>query len=279
MKDLTKIIAEAPYDEMGREFAATFGEWVNTTKPDEDRFNALTFDLFKKRLDLAKKYNTFFAKQVVGRSGEPKWQLRYIGYGNEPTYSFATPVLDRTRRFFSWCEMVKDAPTSVRHWNTSYAPFPNLPGNPIPNPLMPVWSFRYVPRFAATEDGPFECRRMLYSDKFFVIEHPRSRWVAQIRMEAQIYWFDALDTQLTMVQRFESLAAFEWLWFWLNPFMRSGALTGDAMSLIVQKEIGAKMRTRFYHQDCEALLMGFNDYVAKRVNDMTNGFVEKFPMD
>jgi hypothetical protein len=60
--------------------------------------------------------------------------------------------------------------------------------------------------------------------------------------------------------------------------MRSGAMTADALSLVMQKHIGAVSREKFYHQDCEALLMTFDDYVNKRYNDMVNGFVYKFPM-
>src|SRR5574343_298879 len=101
--DFTLVIAEPPYDDMGREFAQIFGDWCNNTVLTNDsHILALASNLFRKRLALAEKYKTFFATQVMekGTSGQPLWKERILGWGNVPAYSFATPTVPRTVRFF-----------------------------------------------------------------------------------------------------------------------------------------------------------------------------------
>jgi len=279
--DFTTIVAETPYDEMGAEFAKIFGSWCNETELTQDsRFFTLALNLFEKRLALAKRYNTFFATQVTEKGERMElWKERVIGVGNTPAYSFATPNLQRTERFFKWCQLVDEKANAKRQWDVAYAPRPNLPPHGTPFESIAVWAHRYEPRFSARLDGAFECRRMYYAENFYLIEHPRSRWMKQIFNECETFWRIALSKDMPLDSRIYSLASFEFLWFWANPFMRSGALTGDALSLVMQKKIGVKIRSGFYHQDCEALLMPFNDYVEKRFADMTFGFKEKFPMN
>ncbi len=275
--DFRTIIAEDPYDAMGRDFQEIFGKWVNETELQTPKdFASLALDLFLKRLDLAKKYNTFFAKQVT--DGGDRWKDRFDGVGNDTCYSFATHVVPRTIRFYKWCQLVTEEPNSVRYWDTNFSALPPLPGTFQPQSPMKVWGHRYEPRFTARVGGNFESRRMAYADGLYLIEHPRSRWIKIIRSEAQTFWNIAFDDNNEKYTRCVALASFEWLWFWANPFMRSGALTGDALSLVMQKRIGAHIRPGFYHQDCEALLLPFNGYVTKRTDDMMNGFVQKFPM-
>ena len=291
--DYRDVIAETPYDEMGAEFRETFGKWVNETKlHNPNELNQLAFGLFRMRLELAKKYKTFFAKQVTANGTKELWKDRFAGLGNEPCYSFSTNEVQRTQRFFAWTieQNRKDtrANTTIRHWDTSYAEYPSFPIKVSAYKDMVVWSHKYEPRFTARTGGPFEVRRMLYGlsekigsagEPLFLFEHPRSRWIAQIRAEATTFWNIAWDANNDQYTRFGALASFEWLWNWANPFMRSGALTSDALSLVMQKHIGAKTRTSFYHQDCEALLLPFDEYVEKRINDMTNGFVPRFDMN
>lgn len=286
--DFRNVIAEEPYDAMGAEFRETFGKWVNeTTLTNPNELNQLAFGLFRLRLELAQKYNTFFAKQVTA-GGKELWKDRFAGVGNEPCYSFAAKNVQRTYRFWHWTMSVYYGPkgnpcTSVRNWDTSYAEHPTFPVQVLPTTHMDVWSHTYSPRFTARTGGAFECRAMLYgyddNSPVFLFEHPRSRWIAQIRAEATTFWNIAWDSNNDQYTRFGALASFEWLWNWANPFMRSGALTSDALSLVMQKHIGAKTRNSFYHQDCEALLLPFDEYVEKRINDMTNGFVPRFDMN
>jgi len=284
--DFSTVIAEDPYDDMGREFMDTFGKWVNeTTLTGDTRFSLLAFGLFQKRLALAKKYNTFFAKQVTADGKADLWRDRYIGKGNEPCYSFALPQLQRTFRFYAWCQKMENEPsTGIRHWDTSYAEIPSIPLGPhVLNDPMEVWAHKYEPRFTAKSGGAFECRRMRFSDKVILFEHPRSRWISQIRSEAQCFWNMAMNDTIPDFDRYSALASFEWSWYWANPFMRAGAMTGDALSLIVQKHMSLSgmnvhIRNKFYHQDCEALLLPHDVYVGKRIADLSLGFVEKFPM-
>jgi len=283
--DFRNVIAETPYDQMGAEFQDTFGNWVNDKKlQSPNELNQLAFELFRLRLALAQKYNTFFAKQVTA-GGKELWKDRFAGVGNTPCYSFATNHVDRTKRFYAWTLLQngREEPNGERYWDTNYAEYPSLPHVVNPTVPMDVWAHKYDPRFTARTGGSFECRRLdyggvVYKSHTFIFEHPRSRWISQIRAEATTFWNIAFDDNNDQFTRFSSLATFEWLWNWANPFMRSGALTSDALSLVMQKRIGAKSRTFFYHQDCEALLLPFDQYVTKRVNDMTNGFVEHFPM-
>jgi len=291
--DYRNVIAENPYDAMGAEFQEIFGKWVNETKlTNPNELNQLAFGLFRMRLDLAKKYNTFFAKQVTADGTRELWKERFAGLGNSPCYSFASPLVDRTKRFYKWTikQNLEDTRinTNTRVWNMAYAEHPGFPVPVTPFKEMVVWSNTYQPRFTARTGGPFEVRRMLYGtteqkgsegESMFLFEHPRSRWISQVRMEATTFWNIAWDANNDQYTRFAALASFEWLWNWANPFMRSGALTSDALSLVMQKHIGAKTRNFFYHQDCEALLLPFDEYVTKRINDMTNGFVPRFDMN
>lgn len=285
--DFRNVIAETPYDAMGAEFQEIFGKWVNETELESaGSLNLLAAGLFRMRLDLAKKYKTFFAGQVTANGTRELWKERYLGQGNSPCYSFASKNVPRTRRFWEWSKQTyleHRYLTSERRWDTAYAPFPELPVSPIRFDPMTVWSTTYDPRFTARTGGAFDCRTILYgtegSDPFFLFEHPRSRWIPQIRAEATTFWNIAFDLNNEQYVRFAALASFEWLWNWANPFMRSGALTSDALSHVMQKHIGAKSRTFFYHQDCEALLTPFNVYVEKRIRDMSNGFEPRFDMN
>lgn len=286
--DYRNVVAENPYDEMGADFQNIFGTWVNETvlvAPNE--LNQLAFGLFRMRLSLAQKYKTFFATQVTAGGTKELWKDRFAGVGNEPCYSFACKNLQRTERFWKWsmtARGAKNGRSSLRAWDTTYADYPSLPFEIEPAQTMPVTSFLYQPRFTARTGGPFECRRITYGvhdvddSLVFLFEHPRSRWISQIRAEATTFWNIAFDSNNDKYTRFSALASFEWLWYWMNPFMRSGALTADALSLVMQKRVGAKTRDFFYHQDCEALLLPFDEYVEKRINDMTDGFIGKFEM-
>ena len=285
--DFRTIVAEPPYDAMGLEFAEIFGKWCNETvlrAPNE--INQLAFGLFRMRLALAQKYHTYFAKQVTDNGQRELWKDRYAGAGNAPCYSFAIKNLQRTIRFWRWATQVlpyDNSLVSFRHWDTDYADFPTFPVKVTPSDPMTVLAHRYEPRFTARTGVSFECRIIHYgfdenSEIVYLFEHPRNRWISQIRAEATTFWNIAYDANNDQTARFSALASFEWLWNWMNQFMRSRALTSDALSLVMQKHIRAHSRTNFYHQDCEALLMTFDDYVEKRTNDMKLGFVEKFAM-
>lgn len=288
--DFRNVIAETPYDEMGAEFRETFGKWVNETKlTNPNELNQLAFGLFRLRLALAQKYKTFFATQVTANGTKELWKDRFTGVGKEPCYSFAAKNVARTSRFWAWTMQfhftLNNHYPSTRRWETSFAPYPTFPINVARGDDIPVWSYKYDPRFTARAGGAFQCRRMIYGhdatdeSPVFLFEHPRNQWIPQIRAEATTFWNIAYDANNEQYVRFAALASWEWLWAWANPFMRSGALTMDALSLVMQKHIGAKMRTSFYHQDCEALLLPFDEYVTKRINDMTNGFIPRFSMN
>jgi hypothetical protein len=283
--DYRHVIAETPYDSMGTDFQEIFGRWVNETKLDTPaQLNILAYELFKLRLSLAQKYKTYFAKQVT-EGGQDLWANRFVGIGNLPCYSFASINVQRTKIFWHWSEQLteEESPNGARYWDLNYADYPRLPVNPDRCDPMMVWSHTYNPIFTARTGGSFECRRILYGyerdNPFFLFEHPRNRWISQIRSEASTFWNIAFDSNNNDYTRFGALASFEWLWYWMNPFMRSGAMTGDALSLVMQKRIGAKSREFFYHQDCEALLLPFDAYVVKRITDMTDGFVGYFDMN
>jgi len=283
------IIAEEPYDDMGREFQTVFGAWLDETVARKEgdhtpgHCKVLAFQLFRRRLALAQKYHTFFATQMVAGERE-LWRERYTGAQEGYCYSFAIRQMPRTARFYAWCEASDEPPNGERVWDERVKPRPNLPLGPHP-PLavMPVWGRLHQPQFRARRDGPFWLRRLHYSRDVHLIEHPDNRWVPNIRQEAQTYWSRANDPQRSLPERTVDLAAFEWLWFWTNPFGRAGALTGDALSLLTQKQMildGHRVHIRpgYYHQDCEALLLSWDEYRAKRVQDVLKGFKGRFTM-
>jgi hypothetical protein len=287
-KTFATIIAEEPYDDMGREFQEVFGAWVDQTSARKDgdtpqHFQLLAFGLFQRRLALAQKYHTFFATQMVSGTRE-LWRERYTGSLNDHYYSFAIRKLARTARFFAWCESISEPANDGRVWDVSIKPLPSLPLEPHQTfPVMPVWARLHQPQFRARRDGPFFLRRIHLGPEVHLIEHPDNHWVPNIRQEAQEYWFQANDPANPAEARATALAAFEWIWFWTNPFGRAGALTGDALSLITQKQmvgdgLAVHIRPGYYHQDCEALLLCWEEYLVKRATDLLHGFTPRFRM-
>src|SRR6185436_5921590 len=197
-KTFATIIAEEPYDEMGREFQNVFGAWIDKTSARKDgdtpqHFQLLAFDLFQQRLALAQKYRTFFATQMVAGDRE-LWRERYTGTLNDHCYSFAIRKLPRTLRFFAWCLTITEASNEQRAWDVNIKPLPSLPLAPheMFSP-MPVWARLHQPQFRARRDGPFFVRRIHMGSDVHLIEHPDNRWVPNIRQEAQEYWFRAND--------------------------------------------------------------------------------------
>lgn len=283
------ILAEEPYDQMGREFRDIFGRWIDDTParfPDQTaskHFQVLVFDLFARRLALARRHQTFFATQVV--SGDRAlWRERYIGATNGHAYSFAIRDLPRTMRFYEWCEQVTEPANQERMWDVTCKPLPQLPLAPHTFlHAMPVWAHRHEPQFRARREGAHFLRRIRLNTTVHLIEHPDNRWVPVLRQEAQEHWTRSNQLKRPLSERATHLAQFEWLWFWLNPFGRAGALTGDAMSLLAQKQmmldgLPAHIRPGYYHQDCEAFLLTEDTYVAKRVRDLLGGFSPMFDM-
>lgn len=287
-KTFAVIIAEEPYDDMGREFQETFGRWVDETSARKDgetpqHFQLLAFDLFQQRLRLAQKYHTFFATQMVS-GGRELWRERYTGTEPGHCYSFAIRKLPRTTRFFAWCEATPEAPNAERIWDERQKPLPSLPLGPHEFfPVMPAWARLYRPQFDARRDGAFHVRRIHMGPEVHLIEHLDTQWVPNLRQEAQEYWFRANEPARAFALRARDLAAFEWLWYWTNPFGRAGALTADALSLITQKQMHldgepVHIRPGYYHQDCEAFLMPWEEYLDKRTGDLMNGFVARYAM-
>ena len=271
----THVIFDGPpFDTMGAEFANIFSTWLGEQVSFSDHhFDGMVFDLFHKRLALAEKHNTWFATQMAN----DVWQDRYVGEGFDPCYSFAIRGLERTKRFHRWAEatFAGRLPDSYRVWDTDYAPLPHLPieaSTPLPNRPLPVFEHIYRPVHNAKAGGALKMRTLAYSENTYLFEHVRNNWVPLMREEAKSWWMRAYKGDPV------ALGAFEWTWVRTNPFGRSAALSADAMSLLVQKANGWKMRNFFYHQDQEALLMSFEDYVAKRVNDLRDGFVPMFSM-
>jgi hypothetical protein len=267
------IFAGPPFDAMGAEFAGIFSNWLEDTYRHLFGFDGHVFDLFEKRLALATKHNTWFATQMAN----DVWRDRYAGKGFDPCYSFAVRGLERTRLFHRWAEdtFAGRLPDSHRIWDTDYAPYPHLPIEamaPVSNRPMPVFEHVYRPVAAARAGGILKMRTLAYSENTFLFEHVRNNWVPLIREEAKSWWMKAFRGDAF------ALGAFEWTWVRTNPFGRSAALTADAMSLVVQRMNGWKMRDAFYHQDQEALLMPFDAYCAKRQADLINGFAPMFSM-
>lgn len=288
--DFRKIIAEPPYDDMGREFAETFGDWMNASQfPDTKLFYPsvlkIAEEVFVQRLRLAKKYKTYFVEQVES-GGVAHWKNRANGLrSNSPIcFSFAMHGNERTKRFYAWTleQTKKDAEKfQIVTWNRPFTPHFPSNVNFMPNQLS--WSSNYTPKFLGNV-GEFNFTRSacgLDDNKHtvFIFKHPDNEDVPSLITEALVHWSIVCNRANSLGSRALALATFEWVWTWTNPFIRSGALTMDVLSLLMQVSMGVKIRNNFYHQDCEALLLPYEEYVAKRVNDMLHGFKPRFDMN
>ena len=71
-------------------------------------------------------------------------------------------------------------------------------------------------------------------------------------------------------EKFLSLAEFEWVWYWTNPFARAGALSGDILVILLKEEllrqgVPVPIRTQYINQDLKAFLYEVEAHKEMRV--------------
>ena len=67
------------------------------------------------------------------------------------------------------------------------------------------------------------------------------------------------------------------------PTLSTNYTAARALSLLTQKQMildghRAHIRPGYYHQDCEALLLPWDEYLIKRMQDVMRGFTPRFAM-
>jgi hypothetical protein len=258
-------IAERPADKMGQEFYHIFGRYLNDCMPDPSNMTKIATNAFALRLDLAKRYNTFFAEQVAPK-GKALWKDRLEGKDSAHAWSFGIKGHARAGLLYNWLDDKYSVIPSKQH---------TLP-EPVPVPLVELNESTNMQGWKVTPYG----RILKYNKAAFLIDHGPGHSVPKEVSQATRHWQGALNPDNDLTKRMQHIACLEWRWYWTNPFGRAGALTGDILSLSLQKRLQAEghnihMRDRFYSQDLEAYCYDLPQYVCKRMHDFKLGAQEK----
>ncbi|KAK6064863.1 hypothetical protein SCUP234_12831 [Seiridium cupressi] len=262
----SRVLAEKPLDAMGSDHFRFMGRFLRYGEAAPDTFEMLALDAFEERLALSRKYGTWFAEQVSPgwRDGTPqkRYKERWDGGYDRLVWSFGIQGHPRADQIWKLmrARLPRDA-DPVTHQ------FPH-DVNDIEPALRPEteairsWTFVYQ----GLEFSIFEDRR----HNFFLC-HARSRDIPDvIRPRLAELWRATLDRCRPYSKRLHSLAEFEWLWYWTNPFVRGGATTGGLLSAFLQRSLrneGLKISIpdHFVPQDLYALTSDWVSYVRQRV--------------
>ena len=262
-----KIISMEPKDAMGAEFREAFGAYIQTHDATSKNLEALAIELFTMRLELAKKHGTKFAKMMVAeKDGEAVelWRERWEGVSDGMSWSFGIEGHKRADPIWHLLNANLD-PHAAKTAQVKRSDF-EIFGGPGPDAVIDakVWEFPYP------VDGVELGFRVYQLDtKTYFIAHARDREVPRIRARLGKLWSRALDPKLRPRARMNALIEFEWLWYWTNPFGRSGALIGDSVSLLVQRQLEAEglpiaIRTGYHSVDLDAITRSLPDYARAR---------------
>lgn len=261
-----QIIAETPTDAMGTEFREIFGDFIEFNRATSSNFESLALNLFRLRLEIAKKYETNFAKMMepIGADGPVQnWKRRWQGESSGQSWSFG--IAGHRRADSVWHllnQKLEVAQSASERVNTSMFQVYGGSKNSIVDAR--VWQFPY-----RTSMRQFQFRIYQIDPVTYYIAHAADRDVPYLREKLNDLWRRTFDVNLNQDSRVQALSEFEWLWFWSNPFGRSGALIGDALSLLVQKEFerqgwSIQIRTQYEAADMEALSRPLDDYIRYR---------------
>ena len=268
--EFSKIIAQPPYDDMGQEFAGVFGNFLFQNRADPDRLTSLAVEAFAARLDLAKKYKTFFSQQMepVDLQGQVTklWLQRFKGESHFNSWSYGIAGHWRADEIHK----ILTAQLKDKDFDLQIIEVPS----PLPFPYQGERSAKVKHWDFSENFETFKMHAHIYEldAEHFLILHPQDRDVPQILDRLEVLWKFALDRNNAFQARLRALADFEWTWFWLNPFGRAGATTGDSLSHLVQFEIEAEghpiqVRHTFHAQDIEALARRRSTYIETRIKD------------
>lgn len=270
-KEYSRIIALKPEDSMGLEFSMIFGDFLKNNIARENNFRSLSHKAFTKRLELAKKYKTNFASHMEQNWDNPgvktifHWRERIDGKANELSWSFG--IKDHTRADSVW-KKLKDIGSSYRYFgeqiNTAHFPYAPEVG------VKRVKTFKF--EYGLNDNSTLEFKIYKYSNTHYYIQHAAGKDIPDILNRLELLWKNVFHSNLNNSSKLKNLAEFEWLWFWTNPYGRSGALVGDILSILLQEELQSqgimiKMRKTFEFKDLDALSMNLDDYIKFRVQE------------
>lgn len=246
-----KIVAEEPYDQMGRDYQNQFSSFVATSVATADNLRSLAVQAFQLRLSISEKYNSYF---VYDTQVQNPWFLRWMGMGSRRTLGVA---LKGTPRGDSIIESIDPVLQLEKMYQESGGDkksklFASEVSGPIGSSIPLQWGRR--------------------KDQNFVMVHPKNEEVPLFLDYCEKQWRIAFNSSLPSWRRAQALARFEWHWFWANPFGRAGAITGDALSLIVQKQALREgwiqnVRDEFRNQDLIAMRSPLTDYLQLRLHE------------
>jgi hypothetical protein len=265
--NFAKIIGSEPKDEMGKEFQEIFGSFIENHRASKENLESLALAIFEKRLALARKYGTNFSKMMKPEdpTGVSKaWELRWNGVSQSTSWSFGTK--NHSRAHVIWevlNQNLKEKPSRLAPVDTSKIKIFSSVKVGSYNQAQ-VWTFIY------TLDGRnLQFKILRFENDHYFIKHADDVDIPLIRKRLNSLWQDSFEQNNSPQKRMKSLAEFEWLWFWTNPFGRSGALLGDALSLIMQKKfiedgLPISIRTDYEMPDLQALSMPLDQYKKLR---------------
>lgn len=259
-------LAETPTDPMGDDHFRFMGRFMGCGRAEPDAFEALAINAFEQRLANSRRYGTHFAEQVSPgwRTGKPT--KRYL-----ERWSGVYPRL-------IWSFGIKDHPRAGVIWHMMRERLPREPDAVTREFFQDVSDMEDAlrPETVAVRSWTFAYRcieLMVFLDKkenFFLCHAQSSDIPTVIRPRLTELWNATLDRSRGTGVRLHSLAEFEWLWYWTNPFVRGGATTGSLLSAFLrrsmhQEGMEIRMRYTFVMQDLYALTTDCKSYMRERV--------------
>jgi hypothetical protein len=275
MSYIPSTIAEEPFDPLGQEYFDTFTGFItnnslsqySATRTSPVNIRAIALDVFFLRYSLALKYNTMFAKQMVD-GGVLYWKRRFEGRSS--SYSFSWAVKGHPRSGELW--RMLDISYNRRNCASQETYYFGDPGSPMA-PEFPLTGNHQVNTWSRQVSTSLNlwCHifRPTHNQQFFLIRHVSDADVPDMLDMCNHYMNMARDKSRSLVDRIESLARMEYMWFWTNPFGRAGAISGDAISFLVQKEMveqGHRFhgRKNYMHLDYYAFGESMDSFVEWR---------------
>jgi hypothetical protein len=259
LRGIGTLISEPPVDAMGFDFRMEFIKLIPLIEGKQSLLD-ITDAVIQTRLEIAQKYKTQFADEMkdAGKS-------RLTGSTDEPCCKSGVLSDGRTQKVHTHLARFLGPPTEQRA-GIDFTPFKNIPGfqQPFSGASSRVWVLQ-------GRKLSFEIYSPSPSEYYF--QHLQAKDLPVFIPEVERLWKQSQNWNLTTLQRVEALARFEWLWYWMNPYGRSAALTGDVASLIVQNRMvraGDRilMREEYESQDLEAFIHDEEDYVKNRIDQL-----------
>ncbi|KAI1810239.1 hypothetical protein GGS20DRAFT_568398 [Poronia punctata] len=268
----SRLLADAPQDAMGDEHFRLMGRFQSYGHAAPDSFEEVALDAFEQRLALSRKYGTWFSEQVSPgwRGGNPRkhYLERWSGTYDRLVWSFG----------------IQGHPRADQIWHLMKERLPQDPDEvtrTFPEDVSDI-EVALRPETVAVRSWTFPYHGLLYSiyedrrGNFFLC-HTKSCDIRDIvRPRLTALWNATLNRDRQYTERLESLAEFEWLWYWTNPFVRGGATTGGVLSVFLQRSLlheglHINIPDHFVMQDLYALSSEWRFYVRERVAHLSAG--------